>query len=375
MPKTMNDSLFLPRDALQTLIEQLKSDGFRVIGPCVHDDTIQYRDLADSATLPFGWTDDQAPGNYRLTQVDSPRAFAWATGAQALKPYLFKPRETLWRAQRDAAGKLTFSSEQIEDQPLAFIGVRACDIAALKLHDKHFLDGVKDSNYAARRAGLFIVAVHCAYPADTCFCASTGDGPAAADGFDLALNELEDGYLVEVGSERGKAIAARLPLAAASSDLQHQGAQAVAEAAKRQHRQLPSGNLQKPLFERLHHPRWDQVAARCLSCGNCTSVCPTCFCNAQIDAPALGGEVTEHLREWDSCFTEGHSYLHGFMVRPETGHRYRQWLTHKLGSWHEQYGRSGCVGCGRCITWCPVGIDLTEEANVLCNSAAGESPQ
>lgn len=367
MSSAMQNSLFLPRDALQSLIDQLASDGYRVIGPIVHDSVVQYRDLAQAASLPVGWTDDQAPGSYRLTKVDSPRAFAWANGAQALKPYLFKPRETLWRAQRNADGHLSFVAEQAAEKPLAVIGVRACDIAALRLQDKHFLDGIRDDNYAAHRDGLFVVAVHCAFSADTCFCASTGDGPAAKDGFDLALNELDEGFLVQTGSERGEAITAKLPLVAATPEQQQAGDEAVAEAARRQHRQLPPGNLQNPLFESLRHPRWEQVAARCLSCGNCTSVCPTCFCHAELDAPELGGDTTQHVREWDSCFTEGHSYLHGFMVRPETEHRYRQWLTHKLGSWHEQYGRSGCVGCGRCITWCPVGIDITEEANVLCN--------
>ncbi len=361
----MDNSGILPRGALQSLLDALTDRGYRTIGPQVRDNAIQYLDLADVGQLPAGWTDDQAPGSYRLSRVESPRCFAWATGPQALKPYLFCSREVLWRAERDATGKLDFSTSQTNGAPVAIIGARACDLAALALQDRHFLGAIRDPYYDARRDTLFIVALHCAFPADTCFCASTGDGPRAKQGFDLALSELDEGFLVEVGTERGAAVAAQLPLQPSRPEQHRQAEQEIEEAAHQQFRQLPSRDLQSALFARLEHPRWDAVAARCLSCGNCTSVCPTCFCHAEQDVPALGGARTEHVREWDSCFSVGHSHLHGFVVRPETRHRYRQWLTHKLGSWHTQYGRSGCVGCGRCITWCPVGIDITEEATAI----------
>jgi len=366
----MDDRTFLARDDLQTLFSLLGDQGYRTIGPVVRAGAIQYLDLADARDLPQGWTDDQAPGHYRLTHVESPRCFAWANGPQALKPLLFRAREVLWQSTRDASGRLTFRSPTIDERPLALIGARACDLAALELQDRHFLAGISDPYYAARREGLLIVAVHCGYPADTCLCASTGDGPRATHGFDLALHELEDGYLVEIGSERGRQIARAMPLKTASPEQRAQADAEIEDAARRQFRRLPSRDLRDTLFARLDHPRWDDVAARCLSCGNCTSVCPTCFCHAEYDAPELGGAASSHLREWDSCFGLGHSRMHGFVVRPETRHRYRQWLTHKLGSWHDQYGRSGCVGCGRCISWCPVGIDITDEIQALCDSEA-----
>ncbi len=371
----MDDQRFLPRPQLDALLAALRNDGYRVIGPLVRDGAIQYADLAGADALPRGWTDDQAPGRYRLSEVDSPRCFAWANGPQALKPYLFTARETLWEVQRAPDGRLAFTPTAPDAQPIAIIGARACDLAALALSDQHFLGQVRDPYYAARRQGLFVVAVHCAYPADTCFCASTGDGPRAVSGFDLALSELDDGFLLEVGSERGRALAERLPLEEAGEARRRQADAEITEAARRQFRQLPGRNLRQALFSRLKHPRWDDVAERCLSCGNCTNVCPTCFCHAETEAPELDGDASRHQREWDSCFTEGHSYLHGFVVRPETHHRYRQWLTHKLGSWHDQYGRSGCVGCGRCITWCPVGIDISEEANAICGevTATGDT--
>ena len=362
-------SRFLPRPALQALIDTLRDQGYRVIGPTVRDGAVQYLDIDNAAQLPAGVTDAQSPGRYRLDPDSSPRTFAWANGPQGLKPYLFSARETLWRSTRDAAGRLSFAAEPVNEQALALIGVRACDIAARRLQDQHFLDGITDTAYATRRDRLFTVAVHCTHPAATCFCASTGDGPRADQGFDLALSELDDGFLVAAGSDAGQAIAEALPTATATDSQLRQADEEIDEAARRQARQLPSRNLRATLFDRLEHPRWDDVAARCLACGNCTSVCPTCFCHAEQDVPALDGATSEHIREWDSCFSEGHAYLHGYQVRPEIRQRFRQWMTHKLGSWHDQYGRSGCVGCGRCITWCPVGIDITEEATAICADA------
>jgi ferredoxin len=365
----MTSTGYLARDHLNRLFDALRAAGYRCVGPVVQDGAIQYRDLDTAAALPAGWQDTQAPGSYRLQHSDNPRQFAWANGPQALKPFLFAPRENLWQVARNADGHFEFKpADTTGHKPVAVIGARACDMAALRLQDAHFLDGqYRDPNYAACRAGLFVVAVNCTHPAATCFCASTGDGPEvpdAATGCDLILDELDDGFAVKSASAHGEGIAGKLdlrPLDVAQASIiaaQH-------DHARTQLRALPSHDL-RPLFAgRLDHPRWAEVAARCLSCGNCTSVCPTCFCHSEHEAPAVDGSGSTHYREWDSCFTQGHSYIHGITVRADTRLRYRQWLTHKLAAWHDQYGRSGCVGCGRCISWCPVGIDITEEVAAL----------
>ncbi|WP_325063331.1 4Fe-4S dicluster domain-containing protein [Halovulum marinum] len=141
-----------------------------------------------------------------------------------------------------------------------------------------------------------------------------------------------------------------------------QAAEAATKAAAESQTRRMVDNIPDLLRENPDHPHWDVVADRCLSCANCTLACPTCFCSDVEDVNDLTGDHTERWRTWDSCFTADFSYVHGGSVRRSTKSRYRQWLTHKLSTWHDQFGSSGCVGCGRCIAWCPVGIDITAEA-------------
>lgn len=365
----MTEPAFLARADLQHVVDVLRADGYRCIGPQVRDGAIVYDDLSSVDVLPRA-RDRQAPGSYRLETQVGVRQFAWANGPQALKPQVFASREVLWHARRGGDGGLHFESVPGAAPRTAVLGVRACDLAALRLQDQHFLAAsCPDAHYAARRAGLFLIAVNCTHPAATCFCASTGDGPRATQDYDLVLDELDDGFLISAGSDAGVALLARLPTRASTRGERMRARRDVLKAAQCQQRRLPGRNLRDTLFARLDHPRWQDVAQRCLSCGNCTSVCPTCFCSNQTESPSLDGQTNEHVREWDSCFSAGHSYIHGMVIRSGTAQRYRQWLTHKLGGWHDQFGRSGCVGCGRCISWCPVGIDITVEATLLC---AGE---
>ena len=364
----MTDTVrYLERDRLQDLIRDLQAAGYRCVGPQVRDGAIVYEPLEQADQLPRGYSDQQSPGRYSLQQTGSPRCFSWANGPQAIKPHVFAAEETLWTSRKATDGRLQFSEPEREAEPLAIIGVRACDLAALYLQDKHFLHAERrDPGYLARRQRLLLVAVNCSHPAATCFCASTDDGPRVRYGYDILLSELDDGYLIEGRSRIGLTLLAGLSTREATESQREQVEAELREAAACQTRQLPGRNLKDALFAKLEHPRWEEVAQRCLSCGNCTAVCPTCFCHAEQDRPALDGSHSEHVRQWDSCFTQGHSYIHGITLRAGTAQRYRQWLTHKLGSWHDQYGRSGCVGCGRCISWCPAGIDLTEEAAAIC---------
>ncbi len=360
---------FLPLARLPSLPAKLMALDYQCLGPAVENGAIVMRELDAPDGLPRGLQAEQAPGRYRLTQDPHNRYFAWANGPQAIKPLAFAPKESLWCVERDAAGALQFAAVLPEVPRQAIIGVRACDLAALALQDAHFLrEDRGDAHYAQQREHLFLVAVQCAVPAATCFCASTGDGPTPTAGYDITLAELAEGFVAVAGSPKGEAVLNALNLSPATPQQIEAAQQQGQAAAASQTRSLPTRNLHDALMSRLEHPRWDEVAARCLACGNCTAVCPTCFCHAETDEPSLDGHSSEHVRMWDSCFGESHGHLHGFNVRPDIRSRYRQWLTHKLATWHDQFGRSGCVGCGRCIAWCPVGIDLTEEVAALTAS-------
>ncbi|GGK65698.1 4Fe-4S dicluster domain-containing protein [Amphritea balenae] len=357
---------FLARESLPELFSLLHVQGFDIVAPQIQDGSILYQVITGAEQLPSGWQDQQQPGSYRLTQTESPLNFSWANGPQALKPWLFAPREVIWRAEKQPDGRLQFCEPDAPDRKLAVLGVRSCDLAALKLQDAHFLNNrYHDPYYAARRKGLLIIAVNCSHPADTCFCVSTGDGPHAEQGFDLCLTELENGFLISSGSETGNDLYEKLPLTKATEKQLHNQLQQKLSASKQQ-RALPQIPVKQLLSERRDHPRWDDIAERCLACGNCTQVCPTCFCHKEGDLASLDASTSEHLREWDSCFSEGHGYMAGHQARPEIKDRYQQWMIHKLSSWHDQYGRSGCTGCGRCTTWCPAAIDFVEEVNLIC---------
>jgi ferredoxin len=354
---------------LGALIEALRARGYRVLGPTVRDGAIVYDELEQGDELPVGWTDRQDGATYRLERREDDARFGYAVGPHSWKQFLFPPRIRLWQAQRAGNGAIEVEEEPLEGPPLAFFGVRSCELHAIAIQDRVFVGGrVVDRDYAARREDTFLVAVNCFEPGGTCFCVSMGTGPKAESGYDLALTEILDGehrLLVEVGSERGAAILAELESRPAEQADLDAAAAAVDGARGKMGRTMDATGLRDLLARTLEHPRWDDVAERCLACGNCTLVCPTCFCSSVTEVTDLEGAHAERWREWDSCFSVDHSYIHGGAIRRSGRSRYRQWLTHKLGTWHDQFGTSGCVGCGRCITWCPVAIDITEEVAAI----------
>lgn len=358
------------RAAIEDLIGVLGNRGYEVIGPTVRDGAIVYDRIASAADLPEGWRDLQSPGRYRLERRGDRALFGYVVGPQSWKKFLHPPEVKLFEAQRND-GVLRIIRDPVMSPRLAFVGVRACEVAAIRIQDRVLReDHYTDAIYEGRRAGTFIVAVNCTESAPTCFCTSLGTGPEVGPGFDIALTEVFDGdrheFLMEAGSEAGAEILHQVTKDAAPESLRERAARAVARAASQ--RRMELDGLRDLLYENFEHPRWEHVAARCLSCANCTMVCPTCFCTTVEDTSDITGDHAERWRRWDSCFSQTFSYIHGGSVRTSVRSRYRQWMTHKLASWTDQFGTPGCVGCGRCITWCPAGIDITEEVEAIRES-------
>ena len=358
-------------DGLDSLVARLVERGYDVRGPVVRDGAIVPGSVTGVTDLPRGVRDAQSPGSYRLVEGRDDQLFAWAVGPGSWKAEFFPPSQQVWRSTR-VDDVMHFTEPVTSAAPLAILGARPCDVAALDVLDRVLGDGAHpDPHYAARREGAFVAVVECASPAGTCFCSSMGTGPGVERGFDLALTEIVDPnghrFVVRAGSTRGREILNGVAGAPATPDDLEARRRVLDRAGATMTRRLETEGLAQVLARNTDHPRWTDVAERCLACANCTLVCPTCFCSDVRDTTELSGAI-ERRRTWSSCFDMEHSYLHGGPVRASVSSRYRQWMTHKLSTWWDQFDTSGCVGCGRCIAWCPVGIDLTEEASHIAAS-------
>lgn len=362
----------IDRNGIDTLIQLLDRQGFRILGPTVSDSAITLGEIGSSKDLPIGWTDIQDAASYRLAKHDRATLFHYTVGSHSWKQFLYPSRTCLWKARR-AGAEVKIEQDETAEQKMALFGVRSCDLHAIGIQDKVFAEGnYRDPGYVRRRSNLFVVAVNCSKANAICFCTSMSTGPRATEGFDLALTELcdQDGhaFLVEAGSTSGNEILAQLSARPATESDSSAADAVIAETIDQMKRRVETRDIKPLLQKNSEHRQWLDVGSRCLNCANCTLVCPTCFCMTVEDRTDLSGNA-ERLRVWDSCFTLDYSYIHGGHIRTSPQSRYRQWLTHKMASWHDQFGCSGCVGCGRCITWCPVGIDITEEIGAIRKSA------
>ncbi|MBM4167300.1 MAG: sulfite reductase subunit A [Ignavibacteria bacterium] len=370
----MNNKLIIERKNFEALLSALCQRGFTIIAPVLRENAIVYDEVTSSNELPIGWTDEQTPATYRLKKRNDNAVFGYVVGPHSWKKYLFPPHLKLFSAEKNGKGFVIEENHQQFTIPkYAFVGVRACELNAIQIQDNVFCNGqYVDANYKSQREKIFIVAVNCVQSGGNCFCTSMKTGPKVENNFDIALteivNEKEHYFIAEVGSEKGKVLLSEIPHREAEQKEMEKANQLVEQTANQMKRSLDTTNIKQFLYDNFDNPHWDEVALRCLNCANCTMACPTCFCTTVEDVTDLTGEHTERWRKWDSCFTMEFSYIHGGSIRASAKSRYRQWLTHKLSSWIDQFGTSGCVGCGRCITWCPVGIDITEEVKAMQHS-------
>lgn len=355
----------MQKTELNPLLALLQQQGYTVLGPRVQDEAIVYTEVEQIEDLPRGYRDTQEPGKYRVERTGHANYFEFNVGPHSWKQFLFPAKLTIATGTREE-NRWSFETPDDCQPRFAFLGVRACELAAIAVQDRVFMQGpFVDPVYKERRESAFIIAVNCTVAAATCFCTSMKTGPKCQANFDLALTELDDCFLVEVGSERGAALLDKITVHPATEEQNTQALARQQQAVDQISKHMDTTEIRTLLLENLEHPRWDEVATRCLSCTNCTMVCPTCFCSSVSEVTDLSGDEVVRQREWDSCFNLDLSYTAGGIVRNDRRSRFRQWMTHKLASWHDQFDSSGCVGCGRCITWCPVGIDLTEEVAAI----------
>ena len=354
---------------LQQLFDVLNKNGYKVVGPTYRDGVIVLDELTSADELPIGWTDEQDAATYRVEKRNDAARFGYAVGQQSWKKFLHPTPVNLWETKRKGSGfQLVTGNGEVPKY--AFVGVRPCELRAIAIQDNVFVNGnYVDRVYNALRKNAFILAVNCTEPSGTCFCTSMETGPKAESGFDIILTEIIDSnrhyFVAEPGSEIGGNIIDQVPHDNATEGDVQTAEALISKASSKMGRSLDTLGLKELLYSNYEHPQWDDVANRCLSCGNCTMVCPTCFCNTVEDYTDLKGENALRHRKWDSCYNMDFTYIHGGSTRPSPKSRYRQWLTHKLATWEDQFGTLGCVGCGRCITWCPAAIDITEEAHAI----------
>ncbi len=362
----------LQRSNFNHLFSLLKENGYDIIGPTLQDHAIIYDHIENVNQLPVGWTDEQAPGKYHIKKRNDQALFGFVVGPTSWKKFLFPPHLKLWSAQKGTNG-LAVKVNDEHPPKMAFLGVRSCELAAIAIQDKVFLQGsFVDPHYKKRRENTLIITVNCTEPKATCFCTSMNTGPKALSGFDLSITEMLDAnthyFILRAGSPTGEKFLAQLPTTDATNAQNQEELKAINHAVAHMGRQMDTTDIKTLLYNNLEHPHWDKVADRCLSCANCTMSCPTCFCSTVEDVTDLTGDHAERWRKWDSCFNLDFTYIHGGHSRKSGKSRYRQWMTHKLAGWQDQFGSSGCVGCGRCITWCPVGIDITQEIKEIRNN-------
>jgi len=355
-----------------SLLIALQQNGYKTVGPTVQNEVIVYDEINSIDDLPVGWGDSQEGGKYRIKRRNDHSYFGYVLGPITWKKFLYPSVQKLWQAKLTNSN-FDITSETVEETKYAFIGIRACELKAIQIQDKVFTEGdFVNQTYKKIRDKIFILAVNCVVTGGTCFCASMGAGPKVTGMFDLSLTEIitndEHYFLVETGSERGIQILSGISSHDADDHEINSGNELINNASANMGRSMNISGIEEILTNNFEHPEWEVVAEKCLSCANCTMVCPTCFCTTINDSTDLRGEIAERWQKWDSCFNADFSYIHGGSIRSSTKSRYRQWMTHKLATWHGQFRSSGCVGCGRCITWCPVGIDITAEVQAIRGS-------
>ncbi len=350
-------------EVIPRLIQNLRHQGYVVIGPSVSDGVVRFAEIGDQADLASGVVDVQAPGKYRL-EGDSQSVFSYVNGPDSPKKYLHPAEVELVKYLEGSRGVEVVSAYSSKAK-YAFFGLRPCDLKGVGVMDRTMMvPGFEDSIYSSLRKGSVFVVVNCTRAGESCFCASMGTGPEADSGYDVAITELPDKLLFDV-PERNLGMLQGIDLSPATEEDLRTAREMVRSAREHMGKVIEEDGPAKLMRAGMDSPIWGEAAERCLACGNCSMVCPTCFCNTVRDMTDLRDGSVSRVRVWDSCLSKDFTYSAGGNPRQSRASRYRQFVMHKFAYWPDEFGIYGCVGCGRCITWCPVGIDITATVNAV----------
>jgi len=349
------------KGSITRLIRNLRDRGYTVVGPSLSEGVVRLMELTGPADLATGVVDVQAPGSYTLGR-ESPLIFSSVNGPDSPKRDLHPAEVELSKLVESGDG-IEFVSAFQPGRRYAFLGIRPCDLKAVEVMDRTMLaPGFEDHVYSALRSDSIFIVVNCTRAGENCFCVSMGTGPGVESGYDVAITELPEKLLIDV-PERSTALFQGIELKPATEAELQTASEMVQRAREQMGRRIAERDPSKRMYAVMDSPEWGKVAERCLACGNCTMVCPTCFCNTIIDRTDLRDGSVSRVRVWDSCLSKDFVYSAGGNPRVQRMARYRQFVMHKFAYWPDEFGIYGCVGCGRCITWCPVGIDITETVN------------
>jgi sulfhydrogenase subunit beta (sulfur reductase) len=355
---TETKAFAIPADRIGQIVEALPSD-YRAIGPVKEKWAVNLGTVNSGSDLATGLATEEKPGTYKLVEGV---AFDLSGARPMTSPKWFthRPYELLYRTKRGPDGELKHETPADEPPKQAFFGLHACDVSGMYVLDRTFEQKYTDPLYQRRRQNTIIIGQNCLNPGSTCFCSTFDTGPGLKGGFDIGLTYLDGEYLVETATATGAEIVSRIEAKPAAPAMITAKINGLRQAKRTMTRAFDLKRGVDTLNANYNHPYWSEPSARCLSCANCINVCPTCYCYRIADKTTIDLSESRRTRVWDACQHLEFAAVHGGNFRPERVDRIRQWVNHKINWTIEQYGCAGCVGCGRCITWCPTMIDITE---------------
>ncbi len=359
-------------DALEKLIFNLHTLGYTVVGPKVVDGAVCLDEISGIGDLAAGAVDVQAPGKYRL-QGSSKSIFSAVNGPHSVKKFLHPACLPMLKLKEGEGGprpEPTFHA----DRKYAFLGIRPCDLKAVDALDRALImPRYRDPVYAPLRKASLMIVVNCGRAGENCFCESMGTGPKADGGYDLGITELPDRLLFDIPDGRMNLLEGVEMKPASQQDLREE-LNLMQRVKGEMHKAIARRDPSDFMYGGSESRVWDEVAQVCLGCGNCAMVCPTCFCNTIQDVTDMKDGSVTRQRVWDVCLSKKFTYSAGGNPRADRKARYRQFVMHKFAYWPDQFSLYGCVGCGRCITWCPVGIDISETVNSVLREQGSRRP-